>query len=119
MFETAKDNMNFTNNQTGEEIIFHRKTWLYSIFGILTHYLRYTNEHAKKLMADTELCSDRNLDFHSISMLCHEEEYHWAMIISYGEEYWSKGFNVELPDDYDEWIDDYRKNYNLNDVVCD
>lgn len=52
-------------------------------------------------------------------MLCHEEEYHWAMIIAHGEYYWNKGFNIELPDNYDEWLDNYRKTFNLNASTCD
>lgn len=119
MFENVKDELNFTNSQTGEKIIFHRRTWLCSIFGILTHYLRYKNEYAKKLIDEAKLCSDQSLDFHSVAMLCHEEEYHWAMIIAHGEYYWNKGFNIELPDNYDEWLDNYRKTFNLNASICD
>ena len=32
MFDNFKDNMIFTDNETGDRVIFHRKTWLYIIF---------------------------------------------------------------------------------------
>lgn len=38
MFDDSKDNMIFTDNEAGDRVIFHRKTWLYIIFGILIHY---------------------------------------------------------------------------------
>jgi len=36
MFEDAHDNMVFTDPETGDQLIFHRKTWLCTIHGILT-----------------------------------------------------------------------------------
>ena len=119
MFDNFKDNMIFTDNETGDRVIFHRKTWLYIIFGILTHYLRYTDNHAEKIINESFLCSKEELNFHSVGMLCHDEEYHWAMLLVHGDNYWNHGFNIELPDDYYDWMDSYIKNNNLKLNICD
>ena len=119
MFDDSKDNMIFTDNETGDRVIFHRKTWLYIIFGILTHYLRYTDDYAEKIINESFLCSKEELNFHSVGMLCHDEEYHWAMLSVHGDNYWNHGFNIELPDDYYGWMDSYIKNNNLKPKICD
>ncbi len=46
MFEDAHDNMALTDPETGDQLIFHRKTWLCTIHGILTRYLGFTPELA-------------------------------------------------------------------------
>ena len=84
MFDDFKDNMIFTDNETGDRVIFHRKTWLYIIFGILTHYLRYTDDYAEEIINESFLCSKEELNFHSVGMLCHDEEYHWTMLLYMG-----------------------------------
>lgn len=119
MFDDIKDNMIFTDNETGDKVIFHRKTWLYIIFGILTHYLRYTDSHAERIINESFLYSEKELNFHSVGMLCHDEEYHWAMLLVHGDNYWNHGFNIELPDDYDDWLDSYIRNNNLESSICD
>ncbi|MDO4641111.1 MAG: hypothetical protein Q4A84_05335 [Neisseria sp.] len=119
MFKNARDNIEFINKETNEKLVFHRRTWLCSIFGILTHYLRYTSDYAQKMIQDSTLCSETGLDFYSAAMLCHEDEYHWAMIIAHGESYWTKNFNPELPEDYDDWLMNYKNKYNLKLNICD
>lgn len=68
MFDDSEDNMIFTNNETGEKVIFHRRTWLYTIFGILTHYLRYTDEYAEKIINESLLCSSVELNAYSVAI---------------------------------------------------
>ena len=89
MFEDAHDNMVFTDPETGDQLIFHRKTWLCTIHGILTRYLGFTPELAYDMIKNAPLCSDAGINYHSVGMLCHDEEYHWAMILAYGEGYWN------------------------------
>jgi len=48
-----------------------------------------------------------------VGMLCHDEEYHWAMILAYGEGYWHKGHTVDKPQDYYDWDEKYRNDNNL------
>lgn len=79
MFEDAHDNMVFTDPETGDQLIFHRKTWLCTIHGILTRYLGFTPELAYDMIKNAPLCSDAGINYHSVGMLCHDEEYHWAM----------------------------------------
>lgn len=119
MFDDSEDNMIFANNETGKKVIFHRRTWLYTIFGILTHYLRYTDEYAEKIINESLLCSSVELNAYSVVMLCHDEEYHWAMVLAHGDNYWENGFNVELPDNYHDWLDHYIKNNNLKSTICE
>lgn len=113
MFEDAHDNMVFTDPETGDQLIFHRKTWLCTIHGILTHYLGFTPELAYDMIKNAPLCSDAGINYHSVGMLCHDEEYHWAMILAYGEGYWHKGHTVDKPQDYYDWDEKYRNDNNL------
>ena len=113
MFEDAHDNMVFTDPETGDQLIFHRKTWLCTIHGILTRYLGFTPELAYDMIKNAPLCSDAGINYHSVGMLCHDEEYHWAMILAYGEGYWHKGQTVAKPQDYYDWDEQCRNDNNL------
>ena len=113
MFEDAHDNMVFTVPETGDQLIFHRKTWLCTIYGILTRYLGFAPELAYDMIKNAPLCSDAGINYHSVGMLCHDEEYHWAMILAYGEGYWHKGHTVDKPQDYYDWGEKYRNDNNL------
>lgn len=44
----------------------------------------------------------------------HETEYHWAMLIKYGDGYWLRGISPDLPDDYFEWEDKFIAENNLS-----
>lgn len=49
----------------------------------------------------------------SVALRSHENEYHWAMTIVYGERYWDKNISAEEPQDYFEWEIEYRFKNNL------
>ncbi|WP_338307101.1 hypothetical protein [Escherichia coli] len=51
--------------------------------------------------------------YNDVTFYSHEVEYHWAMLIAYGEFYWEKGISSQEPEGYFEWEAQYRKNHNL------
>lgn len=117
MIDLYTDDITFFNEDKSEKIIFHQRTWLSLIKGILTHYLRLSEPYADKVIESSSLCNDENLNYHSIMMICHEEVYHWAMILAYGEQYWDLGYNYNLPDDYEIWKHNYSCQYNLKETI--
>ena len=117
MINSCVDNMIFFNEDKSEKIIFHRRTWLNLIKGILTHYLRFSENYADSIIKNSSLCTGRDLNYYSVVMICHEEVYHWAMILAYGEQYWNVGYNYNLPDDYEIWKYNYSCKYNLKETI--
>ncbi len=51
--------------------------------------------------------------YNDVTFYSHEVEYHWAILIAYGELYWEKGISSQEPEGYFEWEAQYRKNHNL------
>lgn len=110
LFEELKDGLEFVNIKSGETLFFNHRSYIGIVFGILVHYLRYNEDKARKLLMESSLYDD-NLDFYSALAIIHELEYHQAMLICYGNEYWNKGFNAEPPEDFEEWLANFsRKN---------
>lgn len=106
-FSDAVNGMAFTNEK-GQVEIFDRKDFLTEIFAILTHYLRFSPEYADNaIRSHNVVFSETDLNYYSVLLLCHETPYHWAMEIAYGDLYWTRGYNSNLPDDYDKWISQY------------
>ena len=52
--------------------------------------------------------------YYDVLAISHESEYHWAMLGTYGEQYWLKGISSKEPDDYFEWHNNYINENNLN-----
>lgn len=119
MNHVAVDNMIFYDEQGKNKLIFHRHTWLSLLKGILIHYFKYTEHDAETLINHSTLCHLKHLNYYTVMMLCHEEVYHWAMILCYGEHYWQKGYSVDLPDDYDVWLKQYMQQHQLNQYIIE
>lgn len=112
IFSELKDGLEFVNSKNGETLIFNHRSYVSVVYGILVHYLRYNENLAKKLLKKSNIYSD-NLDFYSALASVHELEYHQAMLIAYGDEYWNKGFNSELPEDFEEWLLKFSQKNNI------
>ena len=51
-----------------------------------------------------------------LSLIEHELEYHWAMLLTHGEIYWTKGIAsdfIEFKEEYLNWEIVTRQKYNL------
>lgn len=100
-------------NNPKDRIIFNFHTWVEIIKGIIVKYAHKSEDEAESLIMSSYEVNNATDDYRGICVLCHELEYHWAMLIVYGNRYWEKGISELLPEDYLEWEKQYIKDHNL------
>ncbi|PWD59765.1 hypothetical protein [Pectobacterium parmentieri] len=113
---TIADNLIFRDEKTGEVVIFNYFTWVEVIKGVIFKYTEKSKEDIDFLVASHSLVKNANSNYISVVLCSHEVEYHWAMLIVYGELYWNYGVTQNEPDGYWDWETDYRK---FNDLAED
>ncbi|MFH6965645.1 hypothetical protein [Flavobacterium sp. FlaQc-28] len=115
MINKLKDNILFINpDDTSKSIIFNLKSWIHIIEAIIEKYAGKTNKEAKDMLFSSFLIKNFHAEnYNNVFFYCHESEYHWAMLISYGNLYWLKGISSDEPEGYFEWENQYRKKHNL------
>lgn len=99
-------------NNPEDRVIFNFHTWVEVIKAIMVKYAHKSEDEAEAIIMSSYEVNNATDDYRGICVLCHELEYHWAMLFVYGEQYWLRGIPVE-PDDYLEWEQQYRKEHNL------
>lgn len=96
--------------------IFNFHTWFEVVKGNMVKYAHKSAAEAEAFLLSSYLMEVLLDDIRTtnpwIDLTNHEIEYHWAMLLAYGEQYWLKGIPVE-PEDYLEWDEQYRKDHNL------
>ena len=116
VFADEKNGIEVIDEESGRIEIFDKRDYLMLMFGIMTHYLRFTPEYAEQrirashfyrhVLADEQLHGPYGLLY-----IMHETVYHWAMEAAYeddeGSLYWTKGYNSSEPDDYQQWEEHY------------
>ncbi|ERK14435.1 hypothetical protein [Serratia fonticola] len=108
------DHILFVNDKNpAENIIFNFHTWVEIIKAIMVKYANKSEDEAVSLMFASPLVNNALDGYMAIVVRCHELEYHWAMELAYGEQYWQKGISSQEPEDYFEWEEQYRKDHNL------
>ncbi|MGF6189703.1 hypothetical protein [Serratia sp. 2723] len=108
------DHILFVNDKKPtENIIFNFHTWVEIIKAIMVKYANKSEDEAISLMFASPLVNNALDGYMAIVVRCHELEYHWAMELAYGEQYWQKGISSQEPEDYFEWEEQYRKDHNL------
>ncbi|MDY4383435.1 MULTISPECIES: hypothetical protein [Pectobacterium] len=103
------DNLIFCDNETGDEIIFNYHTWCELIIAVIFKYTENTKEESDYLVHSSKLIKNATNSYMSVVLCSHEIEYHWAMLIAYGDLYWKNGVSQDEPDGYWEWESEYRK----------
>ncbi|MTD28228.1 hypothetical protein [Erwinia sorbitola] len=108
------DQISFINDKKPtENIIFNFHTWVEIIKAIMVKYANKSEDEAESLMFSSPLVKNALDGYMAIVVRCHELEYHWAMELAYGEQYWQKGISSQEPEDYLMWDEKYRKDHNL------
>lgn len=108
------DHILFVNDKNpAENIIFNFHTWVEIIKAIMVKYANKSEDEAVSLMFASPLVNNALDSYMAIVVRCHELEYHWAMELAYGEQYWQKGISSQEPEGYFEWEEQYRKDHNL------
>ncbi|MGT5000412.1 hypothetical protein ACRWF7_17995, partial [Escherichia coli] len=81
---------------------------------IMMKYAGKNEQESDKLFFSSVLFNNLKIEsYNDVTFYSHEVEYHWAMLIAYGELYWEKGISSQEPEGYFEWEAQYRKNHNL------
>ncbi len=105
-----KDGIQFIDeNNTNEKVIFNFHSWLSLIKGIIINYGKKSENEAESLLLNSSIVNTSLETYMAACMRSHESEYHWAMLIAFGEQYWLKGISQDEPDDYFEWESKYKK----------
>ncbi|MEQ9944759.1 hypothetical protein [Pectobacterium aroidearum] len=107
------DGIRFENSHSSETVIFNFYTWVEVIKAIIVKYANKTEREAEHLVSMSPILCNPVDNYMSVVMRSHESEYHWAMLITYGEGYWENGVNLNEPDGYFDWENEYRKKNNL------
>ncbi len=81
------------------------------------HYAGLSADEALDCLMKSTLVAKLPATYADVAFLAHEYEYHWAMILAYGENYWLGNLSVssELPAGYDEWEREYIASNKLAD----
>ncbi|MCX1348375.1 hypothetical protein JDU35_19045 [Escherichia coli] len=102
------------NENQGEVIVFNFFTWVEIIKAIMMKYAGKNEQESDNLFFSSVLFKNLKIEsYNDVTFYSHEVEYHWAMLIAYGELYWEKGISSQEPEGYFEWEAQYRKNHNL------
>ncbi len=113
------DNILFINPENPkEQTIFNFRTWCMLIEGIIVKYGHKTDEEANTILINSHLYKCliediRKKDYEGLLFYQHEFEYHWAMLLTYGEMYWHNGISVVEPEGFDNWESQYIEEHNL------
>ncbi|EOY5419743.1 hypothetical protein ACP6OW_004309 [Cronobacter turicensis] len=95
------------------KVIFNYRTWICVILAVIIKYTNKDRYKAEALVLGSSIICGALNNYMSVALRNHENEYHWAMTIVYGERYWDKNISAEEPQDYFEWEIEYRFKNNL------
>jgi len=94
------------------KITYNAFTFKELLKGIIVKYTGKSKEEAMNIIENSK--SFLSIEtFEDASFFCSELDYHWAMLVSCGNEYWLNGFSEIPPSDYNEWIAEYIHKNNL------
>ena len=106
-----KDGLRFTDSE--QIVIFNFHSWTQLLKGIIVKYAKKSIQEAEQLALTSPLICVPTHDYMSVVLRSHESEYHWAMLIVYGEGYWRCGISSREPDGYLESEKEYKAKNNL------
>lgn len=113
-----KDGLIFYNDDKTEKVIFNHYSFCELLKWTIVKYASKTYEKAHALVQNSALAKEPN-SFFDVSLITHELDFHWAMLITYGEMYWLKGIPSDtnnFRDEYKEWRSQILTKYNLKEV---
>ncbi|KAA1246352.1 hypothetical protein [Aquimarina sp. RZ0] len=112
------DNLTFEDPNNREKVTFNKYTFLEILKGCIINYTDKDIFEAEELIKNSYLFSLPK-SYDDVVFITHEHEYHWSMVIAYGENYWQNSkikISSEIPEDYDQWEKGYIKKNNLKKV---
>lgn len=111
-----QDDMKFTDDN-GDSVIFNHYSFCEWLKWIIVKFANKTYTEAHSLvMASAHRTAPS--DYDEVTIITHELEFHWAMLLVHGDLYWHKG----IPSDYNNFLEEYlqweseiAERYNLKD----
>jgi hypothetical protein len=100
-----EDHLIFENPDDKSKVIFNCKTFFEIIKGCMIKYGNIPVDKANIMIEQSKLAVLPKT-YNDVVFLSHEHEFHWAMIITFGEGYWQKPDYEKfskIPDGYNEW----------------
>lgn len=95
-------------------IVFNFRRWVTVIQAIMVKYGGKSEGEAEALiMDDPWLVKEALTNVWSAIVRAHDLEYHWAMILVHGEQYWHRGVSEVEPEGLWEWEVQYAKDHSL------
>lgn len=116
MFVEFSDDLVLVNQDTGEKLRFHQRSFAVRLHGVLTHYFNLCSLQAQQMVVEF-LSSSSN--YHIAIWFAHEEEYHWACLLVHGPQYWLNGHELGLPTGYDQWYLQLSEEYALRENIIE
>ena len=97
-----RDGLIFYSDDKTEKVIFNHYSFCELLKWTIVKYASKTYEEAHALVRNSGLSKEPN-SFFDVSLITHELDFHWAMLIVHGEMYWLRG----IPSD----TNGFRKEY--------
>ena len=95
-----KDNVKFEDDTQG--VIFNHYSFCELVKHIMVKYGKVNYKEADEKLQQYFLIECPK-SYEEVTLITHELAYHWAMLIVYGEMYWTKG----IPSDYIDFKEEY------------
>ncbi|MDR9946454.1 hypothetical protein MX989_10220 [Enterobacter sichuanensis] len=74
-------------NDSNESVVFNYYSWVELIKAIIVKYANKTEGEAERIVLASPLVRITENDYMSVALRSHESEYHWAMLIAYGDQF--------------------------------
>lgn len=114
----SKDGIQYIDEvNSSEKVIFNLYSWLSLIKGIIINYANKSESEAESLLSNSSIVNSPIDTYMAVCIRSHESEYHWAMLIAFGDQYWLKGISQDEPDDYFEWEAKFKKDKGLAEEI--
>ncbi|NDV57748.1 hypothetical protein [Bacteroides sp. 519] len=111
--ESLTDNLRFEDDESG--VIFNHYSFCELVKHIMVKYGKISYDLATNKLNNSDLIKMPK-SINEVLFLTHELEFHWAMLLTYGNMYWTKGipsdFN-EFKEEYFAWEEEIKRKYKL------
>lgn len=103
----------FDDEDSSRGVIFNFHTWVAIIKAIMVKYAGMKESEAQAILLNSSLVENALDSFMDVGLRAHELDYHWAMLLAHGEQYWRRGIDSELPEGFWVWEKQYKKEHTL------
>jgi hypothetical protein len=110
---TLEDGHRHVDEQSGDAVIFNQRTLVEIVVGILVRWANMTEQQARDVARQARVLTAPVVSYNDVIFLSHDTEFHWAMLIAFGEQYWLRGISSEPPPGYDDWEADFIAKHQL------